>query len=99
MTEQLNNNNNVEYNVKNLPAMQETQVQSPGQEDPVEEGVATRSSVLAWRIPWTEEPGGRQSPGSSPTLGSRRSDRLLRGPTLPGTTLVAFHQLLPPPLR
>ena len=43
--------------VKNLPAMQETQVQSLGQEDPPEKGVATHSSLLAWRIPWTEEPG------------------------------------------
>ena len=44
--------------IKNLPAMWETQVQSLGQEDPLEEGVATHSSILAWRIPWTEEPGG-----------------------------------------
>ena len=44
--------------VKNLPAMQETQVQSLGQEDPLEEGTATRSSILAWRISWTGEPGG-----------------------------------------
>ena len=44
--------------VKNLFAGQETQVQSLGQEDPLEKGMATRSSVLAWRIPWTEEPGG-----------------------------------------
>ena len=45
--------------VKNLPAMQETWVraQSLGQEDPLEKGMATHSSVLAWRIPWTEEPG------------------------------------------
>ena len=43
--------------VKNLLAMQETQVQSLGQEDPLEEGMATHSSILAWRIPWTEEPG------------------------------------------
>ena len=42
--------------VKRLPAMQETQVQSLGQEDPLEEGTATHSSVLAWRIPWTEAP-------------------------------------------
>ena len=49
--------------VKNLPAMQETQVQSLGQEDLLEEGTATHSSVLAWRIPWTEEPGGLQSVG------------------------------------
>ena len=47
--------------VKNLPAMQETEVQSLGQEDPLEEEMATRSSILAWRIPWTEEPGGLQS--------------------------------------
>ena len=44
--------------VKNLPAMQETQIQSLGREDPMEEGMATRSSVLAWSTPWTEEPGG-----------------------------------------
>ena len=44
--------------VKNPPAMQDTQVRSPGQEDPLEEGIVTHSSVLAWRIPWTEEPGG-----------------------------------------
>ena len=43
--------------VKNLPAMQETWVQSLGQEDPLEEGMATNSNILAWRIPWTEEPG------------------------------------------
>ena len=50
--------------VKNLPAMQETQVRSLGQEDPLVEGTATHSSLLAWRIPWTEEPGGLQSMGS-----------------------------------
>ena len=49
--------------VKNLPALQETQVQSLGQEDPLEEEMATHSSILAWRIPWTEEPGGLQSMG------------------------------------
>ena len=47
--------------VKNLPTMQETWVQSLGQEDPLEEGMATHSRILAWRIPWTEEPGGLQS--------------------------------------
>ena len=46
--------------VKNLPAMQETQVQYRGQEDPLEKGMATHSHILAWRIPWTEEPGGPQ---------------------------------------
>ena len=44
--------------VKNLPAMQETQVQSLGREDSLEKGMATHSSILAWEIPWTEEPGG-----------------------------------------
>ena len=44
--------------VKNLPAMWETQVRSLGLEDPMEKGMATHSSVLAWTIPWTEEPGG-----------------------------------------
>ena len=44
--------------VKNLSAMQETQVRSLGREDPLEEGMAIHSSILAWRIPWTEEPGG-----------------------------------------
>ena len=50
--------------VKSPPTMQETQVQSLGQEDPLEEGMAAHSSILAWRIPWTEEPGGLQSRGS-----------------------------------
>ena len=49
--------------VKNPSAMQETWVRSLGQEDPLEEGMATHSSVLAWRIPWTEEPDGLQSTG------------------------------------
>ena len=47
--------------VKNPPAMQETQVQSLGQEDPLEKEMATHSSILAWRIPWTEDPDGLQS--------------------------------------
>ena len=47
--------------VKNLPAIQETWVQSLGQEDLLKEGTATQSSILAWRIPQTEEPGGLQS--------------------------------------
>ena len=47
--------------VKNLPPMQVTWAQSPGWEDPLEKGMATHSSILAWRIPWTEEPGGLQS--------------------------------------
>ena len=50
--------------VKNLPDLQETQVQPQGQEDPLEEGMATHSRILPWRIPWTEEPGRLQSTGS-----------------------------------
>ena len=50
--------------VKNLPAKQEMQVRSLGWEDPFEKGMATHSSILAWEIPWTEEPDGLQSMGS-----------------------------------
>ena len=50
--------------VKRLPAMQETWVQSLDQEDPLEKEMATHSSILAWRIPWTEKPGRLQSMGS-----------------------------------
>ena len=50
--------------VKNLPAVQETQVPSLIWEDPLEKGIATHSSILAWRIPWREEPGRLQSIGS-----------------------------------
>ena len=49
--------------VKNLPAMQETGVRSLGWEDPLEEGMTTHSSILAWEIPWTEDPGRVQSMG------------------------------------
>ena len=50
--------------VKNLPAMQETQTRSLGQENPLEKEMAVHSSVFAWRIPWTEEPGRLRSTGS-----------------------------------
>ena len=66
--------------VKNLPAVQETQVLSLGWEDPLEEGIATHSSILAWRVPWTEELGG-YSPG-----GCKESDMTER-PTLSLTLL------------
>ena len=56
----------VTQTLKHLPAMRETQFQSLGQEDPLENGMATHSSILAWRIPWTEKPAGLQ------TLGSQR---------------------------
>ena len=54
----------VAHTVKNLPAMQETEVQSLSWEDPLEKRMATHSSILAWIIPQTEEPGGLQSMGS-----------------------------------
>ena len=50
--------------VKNLPVMQEIQIQSLGWEDPLEKGMATHFSILAWEIPWAEKPGGLQSMGS-----------------------------------
>ena len=55
---------NWSYRVKHLPVMCKTQVQSLSLEDPLEKEMATHSSILAWRIPWTEEPGGLQSMGS-----------------------------------
>ena len=62
ITELLTNCDNwaslVAQTVKNLPAMQKTWVLSSGQEDALEKGMATHSSILAWRVPWTEEPGG-----------------------------------------
>ena len=60
--------------VKNLPAMQESWVRSPSGEDPLEESMATHPSIHAWRIPWTEEPGGLQSMGSQePDAAEHRS--------------------------
>ena len=56
--------NLVAQSVKTLPAVQETWVRSLAQEDPLEKEMATHSSILVWKIPWTEEPGGLQSTGS-----------------------------------
>ena len=61
--------------VKNLPAMWETWLRSLGWEDPLEKEMATHSSILAWEIPWTEEPGGLQF------MGSKKSQRQLRDQT------------------
>ena len=55
--------------IRNPPAMQETQVQSLGREDLLEKRMANHSSILAWRIPWTEQPGGLQSSGSQSQAG------------------------------
>ena len=57
--------------VKNLPAMQETRIQSLHREDPLEKGMATHSSLIAWRIPWTEEP----KPGDLQSMGWKRVRR------------------------
>ena len=54
----------VAQSVKNLPAVQETQIQSLGWEDPLKKEMATQSNILVWKISWTEEPGGLQSMGS-----------------------------------
>ena len=64
--------------VKSPPAVQETWVQSLAWEDPLEEGMATHSSILAWRIPWTEEPGGLQSMGSQKVRHGGASHLILR---------------------
>ena len=68
--------------VKNLPAMQETWVWTLGWEDPLQEGMATHSSTLAWRIPWTEEPGRLQSMGSQRV----RHDWATKHSTLPNSS-------------
>ena len=60
----LNKPSLVAQKVKDLPAMQEIRVQFLGHEDPLEKGMATHSSILAWRIPWIKEPGGLKSRGS-----------------------------------
>ena len=71
--------------VKNPPALQETWVQSLGQEDPLKKGMAIYSSILAWRIPWTEEPGGLQSMGSQRVGHDRVTERTYKeiAPYLP----------------
>ena len=71
--------------VKNVPAVQKTQVQSLGWEGPLEKGVATHSSVLAWKIPWTEEPGRLQSMGSQKSrqdLGTKQQNKSQLSTTL-----------------
>ena len=74
----------VAQTIKKLPVMQETRVQSLGWEDPLEKGMATQSSILAWRVPWTEEPGRLPSKGmqswtqtSQGNTGSQRKNRVM----------------------
>ena len=73
--------------VKNLPAMQENWVRSLGNEDPLEKGMATHSSVLVWRILWTEEPGGLQSTGSQELDTTNRLTFSFHFLTIPLTTV------------
>ena len=68
----------VAQRVKNLPTMQETWVQSLAWEDSLEKGMATHSGIVAWRIPWTEEPGGVQSMGSQRVRHNWATNTLLR---------------------
>ena len=75
--------------VKNLPAMQETWVLSLGQEEPPEKERATHSSILAWRIPWTEEPGGLQSMGVA-----RVEHDLVTKPPPPPKYIRFFHKVM-----
>ena len=77
--------------VKNLPAMRElqgTRVQSLGREDTLEEEMETQPSILAWRIPWTEEPGGRQSIGSQRVRHSRSDLACMHGIVVKALDLV-----------
>ena len=74
--------------VKNLPAMWKTWVQSLGREDPLEKGMTVRSTILAWRIPWTEEPGRLQS------MGSRKESDMTKRLTLSLLSLCALKRYL-----
>ena len=81
--------------IKNLPAVREMQVQSLGQEDPLEEEMATLSSILAWRIPWTEEPGGLQSMESQRVRHDRATYTCLLYPLSRGRRLLVPLNVAP----
>ena len=87
----------VAQTVKNLPAIQEAQVRSLGQEDPLEKGMATHSGILAWRIPWTEEPGRLQSMGVSKEL--HRTEQLTLSAVVGLLNLVGQIYSLPGKMR
>ena len=78
----------VAQRVKNLLEMQEAQIRSLGQEDLLEKEVATHSSLLAWRIPWTEEPGGLQSMGSQRVGDHQPSSALVQAHPLAGSLII-----------
>jgi len=84
----------VAQKVKDLPVTQETSTQSLGREDPLDKEMATHSCILAWRIPWTEEPGRLQPTGSHRAVGSEGYARETAGPRgPPGRVLQTPHQL------
>ena len=76
--------------VKNLPAVQETCVRSLGWEDPLEEGMANHSSILAWKSPWTEEPGGLQSVESQSWTRLNDSMNSLNSSSVPGSQAFCY---------
>ena len=78
----------VAQTVKNVPEMQETMVQSLGLQDPLENGMAAHSSILAWEIPWTEGPGGLQSMGCKESDTAEQLSLYLTGPNL--STILAL---------
>ena len=82
--------------VKDLPAMQGTQVLFLGQEDPLEKGIATCSSILAWRIPWTEEPAGYRLHTKSEMAEELIQHHVPSTVSGPGETLVKKTRLLSP---
>ena len=86
----------VAQTAKNPPVMQETQVRSLGQENPLEKRMAIHSSIPAWRIPWTEEPGGLQSMGSQ-RVGHDWVTNTPQTPSLSGSHTPGHHPLAPKP--
>ena len=84
--------------VKNSPAKQETWVQSLDQEDPLEKGMATHSSILAWKIPWTEEPGGLQFMALQRVrydLATKQQQQIMASPPLPESLLNIYSCSVP----
>ena len=80
--------------VKSLPAMRGTWVQSLGREDPLEKGMGTHSSILAWKIPWTEEPRGPQSMSLQRVRHSATSSQESEGPQWPNGSSILWRTVL-----
>ena len=82
----------VAQTLKNLPAIQETQIRSLGEEDPLEKEIATDYSILAWRIQWTEDPGGLQSMGSQRVIHNLVTKQQQQKKLFPSVTMfVLYH--------